>query len=343
MSRQPLPRYEELLKWLRLPADASGELLEAYLGRALLAPLAEFMGRPGKGIRGQLVEIGHRLACGRASADAAGTCEALASCIEAIHAGSLIVDDIEDESVVRRGQPALHLRHGIGVALNAGNWLYFLAFKRCLTLDLDEAAKRSCLALLCDEMLRAHCGQALDVGVAIDEVPQARVHDLCLASMRLKSGALTSLALALGAAAAGTDAGLLRTLQELGERLGIALQMFDDLRNLERPDPADPANLKRLEDLYGRRPSWIWAFAAKSCAPKDYDDFVRAVRVLPDESFLLAWLGIHGFARKARAEAHSYLDGAIATLRAELGRGGEAAQAIDRLERLASVIAGSPA
>src|SRR5512142_2931568 len=45
--------------------------------------------------------------------------------VEGLHLGSLIIDDIEDESSTRRGGPTLHRQIGVPNALNAGNWLYF--------------------------------------------------------------------------------------------------------------------------------------------------------------------------------------------------------------------------
>ncbi len=45
---------------------------------------------------------------------------------ECIHNGALIIDDIEDDSLLRRGDTTIHLRYGVDVAINAGNTLYFL-------------------------------------------------------------------------------------------------------------------------------------------------------------------------------------------------------------------------
>jgi geranylgeranyl pyrophosphate synthase len=47
---------------------------------------------------------------------------------ELIHTGSLIIDDIQDQSELRRGRPSLYRTYGIDVAINAGNTLYFLPF-----------------------------------------------------------------------------------------------------------------------------------------------------------------------------------------------------------------------
>lgn len=49
----------------------------------------------------------------------------MGSLIECIHNGSLIVDDIEDNSEVRREKPCVHKIYGVDVSINAGNMLYF--------------------------------------------------------------------------------------------------------------------------------------------------------------------------------------------------------------------------
>ena len=45
---------------------------------------------------------------------------------ELCHEGSIITDDVEDNGELRRGKPCLHKMFGIDVAINAGNFLYFL-------------------------------------------------------------------------------------------------------------------------------------------------------------------------------------------------------------------------
>ena len=51
---------------------------------------------------------------------------------EIMHVGSLIIDDIQDKSLTRRGGPSCHVVFGEAVAINAGNYAYFLS-PRCLT------------------------------------------------------------------------------------------------------------------------------------------------------------------------------------------------------------------
>lgn len=46
--------------------------------------------------------------------------------IELLHCASLIIDDIEDGSIQRRGKPCSHSVYGIDYAINAANLMYFL-------------------------------------------------------------------------------------------------------------------------------------------------------------------------------------------------------------------------
>ena len=44
---------------------------------------------------------------------------------EIIHNGSLMVDDLEDKSLKRRGQPCTYLKYGDDYAVNTGTFMYY--------------------------------------------------------------------------------------------------------------------------------------------------------------------------------------------------------------------------
>lgn len=321
----------------------SAQDVQDHFSDALLEPLEDFFSRPGKNVRGKLVELGFRLAAdgkeGSLSSREAEICGALASMLEAIHAGSLIVDDIEDGSRLRRGEQTLHLRYGTPVALNAGNFLYFLSLQRLSGLGLDPAIELSAYRLCHEALLRAHFGQALDVGVGIHEVPQDRVLAVSLASLELKSGALMAMAIALGALAGGASPERMAALDEFGHCFGVALQMFDDLGNLRALPDVSPEVSKRFEDLYLRRPSWVWGAAARTCGEREYREFVDAVVKLPDESFLVPWIEIHDFVPKAKALARGWLEESISSLIEKLGGKTAHASALADVRELAEKVA----
>jgi geranylgeranyl pyrophosphate synthase len=49
----------------------------------------------------------------------------IAAACEVIHNGSLMIDDIEDSSTLRRNKQCVHLLYGIDIAINAANFMYF--------------------------------------------------------------------------------------------------------------------------------------------------------------------------------------------------------------------------
>lgn len=289
-----------------------GGAIDDLIEQSLLDPLGEFLRRPSKQFRGQLVGLGYRLGAGAApDGEERRLCDEGASLLEAIHAASLVVDDIEDGSLMRRGEPALHRRHGVPLALNAGNWLYFWPLERVRDWQLDAGRELGIYRVCHRALLRAHFGQALDVGVPVDELPQERVAEVSLASLELKTGALMAMALSIGAVLGRADETRLAALEDFGYRFGVALQMFDDIGNLGRA-----SGTKRFEDLRLRRPSWIWAVAAGEFDPATYTAFVEAVRRFPDTSGLEGWLARHGVVDIAKRRALAHLESSIDRLRA---------------------------
>lgn len=256
------------------------------LDRCLMAPLQDLLNRPKKEVRGGLVHLGfelvaasenHQLNSQVASNDAPlQALEVCAQAIEALHTGSLIIDDIEDASPWRRGGPSLHMKYGLPTALNAGNWLYFYAFERIRQSGLPAEQRVQLYELIDGILLEAHTGQAIDVGTDISQVSAEKMPDLCASSLELKSGALMALALQLGAVIAEARPDQLQALRKFGVAFGVSLQMFDDLGNVRVDRPTG----KHLEDLALRRPSFVWWCLAERF-PAEIKNFVDALQELP--------------------------------------------------------------
>jgi geranylgeranyl pyrophosphate synthase len=224
-----------------------------HLRAALNDPLRTFLSRPGKEFRARLCELSWGLAGGHGPLP-----QQLANIVEVLHAGSLIVDDIEDESATRRGLPALHVSHGVAVALNAGNWLYFWAYSLVEALDLGPHVKLNLYRWLSRTMVRCHEGQALDLTVRMGKLAQNEVQGVVETTTRLKTGALMGLAAVIPTLATGASNEVARAFQSFGESLGVGLQMLDDLGGLT----SERRCHKGHEDLIHGRPSWPWAWLA---------------------------------------------------------------------------------
>ena len=275
---------------------------------ALLGPLLDFLGRPGKEFRARLVVLGWQLS-GRNQAPPAE----LPLLIEALHSGSLIVDDIEDESNQRRGAPALHCRYGLPRALNAGNFLYFWALELLSRLGLPPITELALHRAFSRTLLACHQGQALDLSVDVSELEQSEVLPTVSAVTRLKTGMLCELAAQMGALAAGATQSKAQAIAHFGRELGIGLQMLDDLSGITSERRAH----KGHEDLRHRRPTWPWAWAAESLDARAYGKIQklgRAVATCGEHPELVATQLRVAVANHGRAQAHTRLAAALARL-----------------------------
>ncbi|MEP7049620.1 MAG: polyprenyl synthetase family protein [Pseudomonadota bacterium] len=243
---------------------ASGHRLPARLwNRAIGEPLREFLARPGKEFRGQLADLFFRIGGGNGSPPTN-----LPLVVEALHAGSLIIDDIEDESSERRGGPTLHRMHGLPLALNAGNWLYFWAYSLLGDLALPPETRALAERLTTRSLLDCHYGQALDVSIRVSELSQSEVSSVVHATTELKTGSLLGLAAGLGALLGGGPQTTVAAAVRFGRELGTALQMLDDLSGIISLRRAH----KGQEDLRLDRPSWPWAWLAASLDAATYEE-----------------------------------------------------------------------
>jgi geranylgeranyl pyrophosphate synthase len=228
---------------------------------ALLGPLSDFLARPGKEFRARLVHLAWQLS-GRKTPPPAE----LPLIVEALHSGSLIVDDIEDESNERRGQPALHCRYGLPRALNAGNFLYFWALELLSRLALPPITELALHRAFSRTLLACHQGQALDLSVQVTSLSQAEVLPTVCAVTQLKTGKLCELAAHLGALSAGASHAKAQAIAHFGCELGVGLQMLDDLGGITSLRRAHAGH----EDLRHGRPTWPWAWAAQHLSASAY-------------------------------------------------------------------------
>lgn len=78
--------------------------------------------------------------------------------IAMLHTASLLVDDVEDSSVLRRGFPVAHSIFGMAQTINSSNYVYFLALQKVLSLNSPNAAN-----IFTEELIHLHRGQGLDL------------------------------------------------------------------------------------------------------------------------------------------------------------------------------------
>lgn len=157
-----------------------------------------------------------------------------AAAIEAIHAYSLVHDDLPcmDDDDLRRGQPTVHKKWDDGTAVLVGDALQTLGFE--LVLDPAchaDAVVRADLALsLAQASGRAGMvlGQALDIAAESADVPLTL--DQITELQAGKTGALIVWSAQAGARLAQAD---LTPLTDYAKALGLAFQIADDILDVE--------------------------------------------------------------------------------------------------------------
>jgi len=84
--------------------------------------------------------------------------ETIAKLISILHNSSLMVDDIEDNSKLRRGSPVCHSVYGTAITINTANYMYFVAMQDVCNMGHPEAIK-----VFLEELLNLHRGQGYDI------------------------------------------------------------------------------------------------------------------------------------------------------------------------------------
>lgn len=151
----------------------------------------------------------------------------LAVFIEIIHSGSLIIDDIEDNSSLRRGRPACYKIFGVNTALNAGNAAYFLLLKRLRSKKIAKNEELRLWQIYGEEMNRGHFGQALDIFWRNNKKTAGK--NEYLEMCRLKTGCLVRMAARMACVLAGKNKNFEKDFARLAESAAVAFQIKDDI------------------------------------------------------------------------------------------------------------------
>lgn len=215
-----------------------------------------------------------------------------------LHTASLLIDDIEDGSTMRRGVPCAHVIYGIPNTINTANYVYFLAAEKTHCLGSDDAR-----SVFLKEMLNLHRGQGQDI----------RWRDNCTCptmdqynQMVLdKTGGLFRLAVQLMQCFTSTHL----DLTPLSDLLARYFQIRDDFINLADADYMESKTF--CEDLTEGKFSFVIIHAIKNSPPGD----TRIMSILKQRAtdinvkkyaVKLMWeLGSFHFARKQLRQMHA--------------------------------------
>ncbi|MEZ4468364.1 MAG: polyprenyl synthetase family protein [bacterium] len=158
-----------------------------------------------------------------------------AAVLELYHNAFLLHDDVEDGSLLRRGEPALHREHGVPTAINTGDAMLALALGPLLENTARMGLGRALRVLeVVAHMVRESVeGQALELSWIQRQVWDLSEDDYTRMVVQKTAWYSFMAPMQVGAIAAGARPEQLDALLGLARDLGIAFQVQDDLLNLE--------------------------------------------------------------------------------------------------------------
>jgi geranylgeranyl diphosphate synthase type I len=237
-----------------------------------------------------------------------------AGAIELIHNFSLVHDDIQDHSPLRRGRPTVWDRWGASQAINVGDSLFSLAQLAllddegtlpALRVEAAQALNRACLRLVEGQFLDL---DLQDSGAATLEAYQSMVGG--------KTAALLECSARLGARYGGAQPEQANRFARFGRQLGLAFQYQDDWLGVWG-DLAETGKSAET-DLRTRKqalPALLALSASGSTADRFRAVFMSNSELDPDQAhharLLLEQLGV-------REQVHQTFQATYATAEAEL-------------------------
>jgi geranylgeranyl pyrophosphate synthase len=221
------------------------------LNKAVAEPIWEFLDRGGKRWRPFLFLL---------------ICEALgknsdqfidfAIIPEVVHNGTLLVDDIEDSSELRRGKPCTYRIFGLDIAINTGNAMYYLPLLPLIKNRKKMPATKlsKVYEIYVQEMINLSIGQAMDIawhrGLAnADKIGEKDYLQMCA----YKTGTLARMAARMAAVLSDANEELVGKFGRFAESIGVAFQMQDDVLDLTSAEFSEKKGGRGKDITEGKR------------------------------------------------------------------------------------------
>lgn len=200
--------------------------------RILLGPYDYLVGHPGKDIRSQCIA-----AFNKWLKVPTERLTIIARVVDMLHTASLLVDDVEDNSVLRRGIPVANSIFGVAQTINSANYVYFRALQELLQLQNPQL-----IEIYSEELLNLHRGQGMELHWRDSLTCPSEAEYLSMVDN--KTGGLFRLAIKLMQA----ESRVAIDCAPLVSTIGLLFQILDDHLNLSAT--SEYTSLKGLcEDL----------------------------------------------------------------------------------------------
>ncbi|MCL7388972.1 MAG: polyprenyl synthetase family protein [Thaumarchaeota archaeon] len=196
------------------------------INKSVLEPFWDLMSRGGKRWRPALMVMVYEALGGKIE-----DILPLTIIPEVIHNGTLVVDDVEDESDYRRGKPCIHKIYGVDIAINMGNTMYFLPLLIISKINLPDDKKFRILDEYVKTMVELSIGQAMDIAWhkgLVNDITEEQYMQMTL----LKTGALARFSVKIACIMADASREIEEKISRFSESLAVAFQIQDDILNI---------------------------------------------------------------------------------------------------------------
>lgn len=205
--------------------------LDSYLAtksepKVVYGLIKEFLALGGKRFRPALSMITAEMLGAKRSSSLPPACS-----IEMFHNFTLIHDDIEDDSELRRGKPCLHNSYGIPLAINAGDGLFILVWDVLCNLPYSLEVNSKIQKTLASTYRHVLDGQGIELSWIRNNKWDISEQDYYSMAYG-KTASLIEGAMVVGGLVAGADAKTLSSLAEFGRNIGTGFQIQDDYLNI---------------------------------------------------------------------------------------------------------------
>lgn len=288
------PRYEPSLK---------------ALNKAITEPTWEFLDRGGKRWRPTFF----LLICEALGADPNRYLD-FAIIPEVVHNGTLVTDDIEDSSELRRGKPCTYRLYGLDVAVNVGCAMFFLPLTTLIKnrekISAEKANRIYEIYVL--EMANLSFGQATDIAwhkgwIEADEITEKQYLQMCI----YKTGTLARMAAKMAAVLAGADDDMVEKMGKFAESIGVAFQIQDDILDLVGEEFAEKKGGLGQDITEGKR-TLLVIYALRKAKPADKKRLLEILNMHPEDQKLrdeaIGIIRKYGAIKYARWFARSMVD-----------------------------------
>ena len=199
---------------------------------------------------------------------------------EIIHEGTLLHDDIEDRSELRRGKPCTYILYGVDVTINTGNEMYYLPLLPLIKHrnEFDPKVIVKVYETYAREMINLGLGQAMDIAwhngmCNANNLSEEEYLQMC----SNKTGTLARMSAKIAAILSNATDEQIEKLGNYAETVGVAFQIQDDILNLVEGEFTDKKGLG--EDITEGKRSLLVIHALNEASHEDRERLIEILNM----------------------------------------------------------------